>query len=112
MADGQGYAVDLDSFQRTLTDHVDPAVDHLREGADSLRPIGGLATARFVGKDPEQIYGGFTGQADALQKRIATANDALWDSLRQLSQALWEAYRVYSHTEQTHASRLTSVYED
>ncbi|HWD00853.1 MAG TPA: hypothetical protein VG674_00065 [Amycolatopsis sp.] len=111
MADGQGYAVDLDAFQQVLREHVDPAVDHFRVGADAVRPIRDISTAGLIGPDPEHLYGDFAPQADALQNRIVAAHDGLRDSLQQLSEALWEAYRVYAKTEQAHASRLTSVYE-
>ncbi|MFJ1767436.1 hypothetical protein ACIOD2_44420 [Amycolatopsis sp. NPDC088138] len=111
MADGQGYAVDLDAFQRTLHEHVDPAVEHLRAGADRLRPVRDIRTGEMVGPDPNGVYGDFANSADLLQGKIVSAHDGLRDSLQQLSEALWEAYRVYSQTEQAHASRLMSVYE-
>lgn len=111
MADGQGYTVDLDAFQKILREHVDKAVEHFREGADHLRPIRDISTAGLIGPDPKQVYGDFAIQTDTLQNRIVAAHDGLRDSLQQLSEALWEACRVYSHTERAHASQLTSAYE-
>jgi hypothetical protein len=111
MADGQGYAVDLDAFQQTLRENIDPAVEHIRGGADALRPVRDISTGRMVGADPKGVYGDFAAQVDVLQNKTSSAHEDLCDSLQQLSGALWEVYRVYSQTEQAHASQVTSVYE-
>ncbi|MBN9747439.1 MULTISPECIES: hypothetical protein [Amycolatopsis] len=104
-----GYSVDLEGFKQSLTDHLDPAVEHFAAGADAVRPLRDLDMAGLLGADQAGLNVAFAVRATGVHKLISQSQDQLRDSLRGLDDALWEAYRVYSSTEQAHTDRLHGI---